>query len=281
MHALAGITAETGYVTRDQLSALDVDGEVRRVIDQSRGIWNPRDLSATLAVVSSPSGPYDDQPLGDGSLRYDYRAGSTAGDNTKLRAAYELQLPIILLRGIGTSVYVPIFPVYVVADDLDNRHFLLALDESVRFIGDSRQATEPQRRYAERLVKYRLHQSEFRGRVLRAYKTRCAVCSLGHGRLLDAAHIVSDSEDGGEPVVVNGLSMCKIHHAAYDSNLLGVSPDYVVHVNNALLAERDGPMLRHGLQEMNRRPLTLPARRVEWPDRERLEQRFQTFGTAS
>ncbi len=277
MHALTGITAETGFVTRQQLSALKVDGEVRRVIDQSRGIWNPRDLSATLAVVSSPSGPYDDQAVGGAHFRYDYRAGSIGGDNTKLRAAYELELPIILLRKIDNGIYVPIFPVHVVGDDVERRQFLLALDESIRFINDPARMTEGQRRYAERVVKQRLHQPEFRGRVLRAYKTRCAVCSLGHGRLLDAAHIIGDAEHGGDPVVVNGLSMCKIHHAAYDSELLGVSPDYIVHINEDLLAERDGPMLRHGLQEMNRRPLALPVRKVEWPDRQRLAERFRSF----
>lgn len=280
MHALAEEAAEHGVVTRQQLSALDVDGTPTRVIDQSRGIWNPRHLEATLAVVSSPSGPYNDEAVGDSLFRYDYRAGSVHGDNTKLRRAYELGLPIILLRKIDDGVYVPVFPVYVVDDDLSSRQFLLALDESLRFLRDPRHLSAQERRYAERIVRQRLHQPEFRGRVLRAYETRCAVCALRHGRLLDAAHIVGDGEDGGDPVVVNGLSLCKIHHAAYDSNLLGIAPDYVVHVNRELLEEQDGPMLKHGLQEMNERPLTVPSRRTHRPDRDRLAQRFEAFRAA-
>ena len=280
MRALAEQTAEHGFVTRAQLSALDVDGEPRRVIDQSRGIWNPRDMEATLAVVSSPSGPYKDSFVGGGLLQYDYRAGSIRGDNTKLRRAYELGLPIILLRKIDTGTYVPVFPTYVVGDDQANRQFMLALDESLRFLRDPLNPTEAERSYAERVVRQRLHQPEFRGRVLRAYDTRCAVCTLKHGRLLDAAHIVSDSDDGGDPVVVNGLSMCKIHHAAYDSNLLGISPDYVVHINRDLLEEHDGPMLRHGLQEMNQRPLTVPKRQTDRPDRSRLSRRYEEFRAA-
>ncbi|WP_421732959.1 HNH endonuclease [Cellulomonas sp.] len=59
--------------------------------------------------------------------------------------------------------------------------------------------------------------------MLLAYETRCAICQLGHGSLLDAAHIVPDGEELGLPTTSNGLSLCKIHHAAYDQNMLGVA----------------------------------------------------------
>ncbi len=114
--------------------------------------------------------------------------------------------------------------------------------------------------------------------MLRAYETLCAVCTLRHGRLLDAAHIIGDRAEGGEPVVPNGLSMCKIHHAAFDTNLLGISPDYRVQIDGDLLAETDGPMLLHGLQEMHGRLLTLPSRHRDQPDLARLEQRWAAFG---
>jgi putative restriction endonuclease len=51
-------------------------------------------------VISNPEGPYADAHVGESLFAYDYRAGSTDGDNRKLRRAYELQLPIILLRNI-------------------------------------------------------------------------------------------------------------------------------------------------------------------------------------
>jgi putative restriction endonuclease len=60
--------------------------------------------------------------------------------------------------------------------------------------------------------------------------------------ILDAAHILGDIE-GGEPAVTNGLSLCAIHHRAFDQNLVGVSPDYVVHVSRRLREDEDGPML--------------------------------------
>jgi putative restriction endonuclease len=283
MHALAGATARSGgTLTHRELDAFDVGGgEVRRLRDTSRGIWNPKDLAGTLTVVSSPDGPYDDSALEGGFLRYDYRAGSDGGDNAKLRAACELGLPIILLNKIDSGVYVPTFPVYVVRDDRERRQFVIALDESLRFLPDPAHLTPVQRRYAERVARQRLHQPVFRGRVIRAYNRRCAVCLLKHADLLDAAHITGDREDGGDPVVTNGLSLCKIHHAAYDRQLLGISPDFVVAINHELMEEVDGPMLRHGLQEMNGRRLELPRRRSDWPDRDRLAARFDTFSAAS
>jgi putative restriction endonuclease len=278
---LAEIVAEQGVVTRTELESLNVGGDTRRVIDRNRGIWNPRDLLATLSVISNPEGPYADAHVGESLFAYDYRAGSTDGDNRKLRRAFELQLPIILLRTIRAGVFVPVFPVYVVADDLANRQFILALDESLRLVGDPLHLNDIERRYAERAVKQRLHQPEFRGRVMLAYDQKCTVCALKHGKLLDAAHIIGDDKPHGIPIVENGLSMCKIHHAAYDANLLGISPDYSVRINGALMSEIDGPMLLHGLQEMDGRQVALPTRRTDHPSKDRLAERFEEFLTAS
>lgn len=267
-----------GFITRADLSYVRLPGGLeRRAIDTARGIWNPRDMDATLSVVSSPDGPYaGDREVAGGFFHYSYREGSINGDNAKLRKAYELGLPIILLRKIRDGVYVPHAPVYVVDDLVGQREFLLALDESVRFLSSSG-PDSPERRYAERLAKVRLHQAEFRGRVIAAYETRCAICRLRHGELLDAAHITADADERGLPVVTNGLSLCKIHHGAFDSHLIGISGDYSVHVDQKLLEETDGPMLLHGLQEMNGIKLTLPARRSERPDPSRLDLRFQKF----
>lgn len=283
MRRLAEVAERNGgYVRRDELSALDLgDGRVRRLVDQSRGIWNPRDLSATLSIVSSPNGPYADQEVAGGLLRYDYRSGSDNGDNAKLRTAAENGSPLILLRKLEPGFFVPIFPVYVVADDRSSRQFVIALDEGLRFLSDPLHLTDDQRRYADRIVRQRLHQPEFRGRVIRAYSTRCAICSLRHGQLLDAAHIVEDSHELGLPVVSNGLSLCKIHHAAFDQQLLGIDPQFTVHINRELLEEVDGPMLKHGLQEMHQRRLELPGTRGNWPDRERLAHRWDAFLAAS
>lgn len=269
--------AAGGVVTRAELEAFRYAGQPLKLIDQSRGIRNPRELAATLSILSQPKGPYDDDlDPADGLLRYAYRdQAPDAGDNRKLRAAARLGLPVILLQGIAPGVFVPRCPVYVVDDDPVGRFVKLAVDESLRFLTPGPQR-EDQRRYAERLVNLRLHQPVFRARVIRAYDTACAVCRLRHADLLDAAHILGDA-DSGQPVVTNGLAMCKIHHAAYDRGILGVRPDYRVQLRQDVLREVDGPMLRYGLQEMHDRPLHVPSRVRDQPDREALAARWETF----
>lgn len=265
-----------GFIMRADLVFQLPDGETIALVDRTRGIRNPSSMDATITVMSSVNGPYADREVAGGLFHYAYRKGSTNGDNAKLRRAFELGLPIVLLRKTRDSEFVPFAPVYVVEDLVEQREFLLALDESVRFLGQGDLGT-PERRYAERVVKQRLHQAEFRGRVIAAYETRCAICRLRHGELLDAAHIIADRDEGGSPAVSNGLALCKIHHAAFDMNMLGISPDYVVRIDQRLLEEVDGPMLQHGLQEMHGSSLTVPQRRQDRPDKSRLEQRFAEF----
>ena len=83
--------------------------------------------------------------------------------------------------------------------------------------------------------------------------------------------------DGGKPVVPNGPSLCKIHHAAYDRGMLDVRPDYVVQVRPGVLLEQDGPMLKYGIQAVHDVRLALPARPTHRPDRDLLAQRFAAF----
>lgn len=268
-----------GFLHRDELLAFRIDGGKLPVIDFSRGIRNPKNFSSTLSIVSVANGPYDDAESDDGLLHYAYRAGDPwTGDNRKLRHAMDTGMPMILFRKEVPNIYTPIAPVYVVDDEPENRQFLIALDEAFRFIPDPGNLTAPQRAYALRLAKQRLHQPAFRTRVLVAYETQCAVCNLKHGALLDAAHIVPDSDERGLPTVNNGLALCKIHHAAYDHNMLAVTPDYEVRIALDLLEEIDGPMLKHGLQEMHGRQITVPRRRGDRPHPELLASRFERFG---
>ena len=100
--------------------------------------------------------------------------------------------------------------------------------------------------------------------------------SLKEVKLLDAAHIVGDLAEQGEPVVNNGLNLCTIHHRAFDRDLVGISPDFKVQVAPRLLEDDDGPMLdllkgSHGVT------IELPARRLARPDPERLAIRFEQF----
>jgi len=138
---------------------------------------------------------------------------------------------------------------------------------------------DPVRRYAEAIRRERLHQRLFRSRVLVAYQKQCALCRLRLPRLIDAAHIKSDSL-GGEPVVKNGMAMCAIHHRAFDADVLTVRPDYRIEISTRVLKEHDGPTLQYALQGLHEHKITLPRHRVEHPDRELLDERLERFRAA-
>ena len=138
-----------------------------------------------------------------------------------------------------------------------------------------------ERRYALRAVKQRLHQASFREAVITAYSGRCALSGLPEPLLLDAAHIVHDKDERlGQPVVPNGIPLSKIHHAAFDAHLIGIDPDYRLHVSERLLTQKDGPMLE-ALKRLNGGTIFLPNRDSDRPDRDRLAQRFERFKAAA
>jgi putative restriction endonuclease len=252
-------------------------------LNYQKGIYRARIQRgpAALSIQTSSKSPYDDAPIADG-FTYAYRAGDVnQPDNRALRAAHELQVPIVYFVGTRPGWYKPIYPCFIRDDDPVLRMVLVTPGALIGPVDEPEPASfeDPiERGYAVRETRVRLHQARFRGRVVAAYSNQCAICTLKEGRLLDAAHIVGDLEITGEPVVRNGLSLCSIHHRAFDRNLLGVAPDYMVHISRRLLEDEDGPMLEllKGFHEV---PLHVPQRMRERPDPERLEARFERFRT--
>lgn len=263
------------------------------------GIFRPRQMRgpAALCVVTAPPkenrpAPYEDEfdeDAGRFTYRFrDPRSPSTEAlaaaerDNATLLAAFELAVPLIYFRGIAPGQYSAVAPVVVTAVDRARR---LVEFEAALPMMDTTDAgivsSDDARRYATREALFRLHQHRFRGAVLRAYRTRCAVCSLREAVLLQAAHIIDDRDPAGHATVVNGVALCAIHHLAYDRNLMGIDPDGVVHIARRLLDEVDGPMLANGIQHFHGAAILQPGRRDERPDPERLAIRFERFNSAA
>jgi putative restriction endonuclease len=276
-------------VTRDQLANdFILQGQRIPLIDRGRGIRKPRGWDAALSIsTSAPSGgrprPYEDAEGADGLHRYKLRRDQRGSrENESLRVAMQRGLPLIWLYGLTPSNFQAIFPVFLVAEEPQFDQFVLALTPDQLSVVPGSPVETTLRRYLISETRRRLHQPVFASRVMLAYETSCAVCALGHRELLDAAHIIPDAATGGEPVVQNGIALCKIHHAAYDQQILGIRPDFVVEIQARLLAEIDGPMLRHGLQDHHGKPLMrLPKRRTDRPDVGRLSERYDQFRTAS
>jgi putative restriction endonuclease len=250
-----------------------------------QGIFKPALCELPLSITTSPKGPYADSWTPDNRLRYAYRGTDPAHpDNRGLRLAMQQQLPLVYFFGIAPGQYLVSLPVYVVGDHPERLSFDVQVDdvaqltrpaEPVDTVSEDRAAIR--REYVTSVVRRRLHQQAFRARVIEAYRTRCAFCRLRHQELLDAAHITADTAATGEPVVSNGLSLCKLHHAAFDRHFLTVRPDYLIEVRRSILEEEDGPMLLHGLKGMHGSQIYVPREASLQPDRDRLEQRFAAF----
>ena len=278
---------EAPFVRYDELAAFQIDGQRIALMDRQRGIRKPALLNAALSMRTTftPPGqtpPYADTEGPDGLLRYKYRGDDPMHpENVALRTAMQDQRPLIWFVAVSQGVYEAVYPVWLVAEEPDKLQFTVAVDQGQRLIAPGQPLDAEQKRYVERLTKLRLHQPVFRARVLQAYATACAMCDLRHPALLDAAHILPDSHPRGLPVVTNGLALCKIHHAAYDQNILGVRPDLAVEVRRDILTEIDGPMLRHGLQAMAGLRITVPRAAAARPDGQALEERYDQFLSAS
>jgi putative restriction endonuclease len=253
-----------------------------------QGIFKPAVLRVPLSITTVPhvegrERPYEDE-FGYSHLIYRYR-GTDPGhpDNVGLRRAMERRVPLVYLHGLVPGRYLAVWPVFVVGDNPRELSFSIAIDEPSVLTGSGVTVVsedEGRRSYALRMMRTRLHQAAFRLRVLGAYRAACAVCRLRHDELLDAAHILPDGHPRGAPVVPNGLALCKLHHAAFDANILGIRPDLAVEVRDDVLAETDGPMLLHGLQGIHGSRIWTPSQPRLRPAPPNLEERYEMYRAA-
>jgi len=252
-----------------------------------QGIFKPRILPEyPLSITTTTSGHYDDGFTPEGLLLYKYRGTDPYHrENVGLRSAMFHKIPLIYFHSVVPGKYLAVWPVYIVGDEPKSLTFTVAVDDykTVNRYIDSQDSTpgiseadsDIRRLYITTSVKQRLHQRGFRERVLHAYREQCAFCRLKHLELLDAAHIIPDGEPDGDPIVNNGVALCKLHHAAFDRFMIGIRPDYVIEVRDDILKEKDGPMLLHGLQGMHLKKIMLPRSSSSWPNPNLLERRYE------
>ncbi|MEX2376392.1 MAG: HNH endonuclease [Dehalococcoidia bacterium] len=270
------------------LKGFELDGKRIPLMSGAKGIFKPKVLEhMPLSLMTSPNSPYDDRFGMDDLLRYRYRGKDPKHrDNVGLIIAMEKRLPLVYFHGIIPGRYMATWPVYVVAANPEELSFSVAVDDAARLALGAQPAGEDRireanddarRRYITTVVRARLHQRAFRERVLEAYKRQCAFCRFKHVELLDAAHIAPDKDPEGDPVVNNGLSLCRIHHAAFDRYFLGVTPDYEIKVRPDLMDEVDGPTLVHSIQALDGKRIVLPRRKQHYPMQDLLALRYERF----
>jgi putative restriction endonuclease len=282
---VAALQLKFGVLSRARISeGFEFRGERIFLAGKARGIFKPRQMQVGALSIKTTvpregrERRYDDQINNEAQPYFLYRyqgSDPDATDNRNLRDSMRLSLPIIYFYGVDEAHYDPLICV-VSGEDPTRKSFQVApYSNQERPAGA---ALLIERRYTMAEVRRRLHQRKFSRAVLQAYEERCAICRLRH--LLDAAHIVADVDKLGEARVPNGLALCKLHHAAFDAHLLGISPDLNVHVSRELLEEKDGPMLEHGLRAFDGARLVLPRDRDDHPDCALIALRWDSFRAA-
>lgn len=282
--------------TRDPLTSADLragflfEGERYPLINPQRGIFKPKQMRHLLSIRTVFPRPgarvwYDDQrrvhqQLFESQDFVDYAFmgdNPDAADNRWLREACEQRIPIIYCIGVAPGLFAAVVPAYIGAWDRSTLKASVGFGDPGRLDETRFPDTVPARRYALRAVQQRLHQSTFRQAVIHAYDGRCALSGLPEPLLLDAAHIVADKNEAmGQPVVPNGIPLSKLHHAAFDAHLIGIDPDFRLHISERLLVQRDGPMLE-AIKRLDGMPIRLPTRARDLPDRDRLAMRYRDY----
>ncbi len=291
--AVSRLTKLNGILTAKQISGgFQFQGTRIPFVNPQRGIFKPRQMHHLLSIRTVINAPgrriwYDDQRevhnqiyKGEETVDYAFMGDDpNAADNRWLRDAMDLQIPIIYFLGTAPGLYQAIVPTFIVGFDARSLKAKLVFSEIETAIAPPQSPAE--RRYALRTVKQRLHQASFREMVISAYNGRCAISGLPEPLLLDAAHIIDDGDELlGHPTVKNGLLLSKIHHAAFDNHMIGIDPDYRIHISERLLALKDGPTL-DALRKFDGALLREPVRSIDLPDRERLARRFERFKAAA
>ena len=256
-----------------------------RFASKAIGIFKPRDTEAVLSIRTSiPRGTraprYVDQvqeDTGDGLLAYDMEGKDPHNPRSKLLLeAFRAKTPLIYLQGIDPALYVAHFPVYV--EDWDSGTGSTRIAFGLPFVDQAEMAvpSRDQQRYTRTLSKARVHQAQFREDVLGAYSKQCALTGIGSPELIVAAHIIPHAE-GGKPVVQNGLCLSHLHHAAYDAHLIGIDPDFRIHVAQRLHMNESNAFVKGSFDDLSGRRIALPQNQIHYPRPEALEERFLQF----
>jgi len=267
---------------------MEVSGEHIFLGSTPKGIHRPTQMRRGVLSIKTTKPKegrlprYDDELGDDGYFSYAFQGSNpNSHDNTALRETFEDQAPFIYFYAIRPALYQILQPCYMNDWDPVAMRCSVAVGEvlGTKLVAN-RVAEAAERRYTTIEAKVRLHQAEFREIVLAAYGGRCAISKLPIPRLLDAAHIIPDRDERGRPEISNGLCLSKIHHTAFDCNLVGIDPDGVVHVSERLLDQTDGPTLE-GLKASHGGRILAPRHADDRPRREYLAERFEAFKKAS
>ena len=75
----------------------------------------------------------------------------------------------------------------------------------------------------------------------------------------------------------NGLCLSHLHHAAYDAHLIGIDPDFRVHIARRLRFLASNAFVKGNFDDLVDRKIALPQKLIDFPRTEALDSRFAQF----
>lgn len=296
------LVAKKGFLTKKQLrqklSSSVCGGKRFSLIHPQWAGYKPKQMSHLLSLLSTRRGsviydiPIPEPPTqGDvDSTDYLLIKGQSPDyfRNRYLRDAGAHGVPILFFLEIDRQCFVPTRAIIKSWKPKERRVELVfsSLDSSVENLDDAtndlNHRYDSNHRFIVAKRKQRLHQYQFRRDLIKAYGGRCAISGLSVPELLEAAHIIPDYHVDSQPIVSNGLLLSKIHHAAFDANLIGITGAYHVKVSKRLLQQDSGSsdLLTLWKKINNKRIRFLPRREKDWPNEKFLKKRYKEFQAA-
>ena len=130
------------------------------------------------------------------------------------------------------------------------------------------------RRYAVISTKKALRDANFKDRVLTAYSHTCAMCGV-QLRLLDAAHILPAAHPDSTDETSNGITLCSLHHRAFDRALVTFDTGYRIHRNRSMESDLVASGHDGGLADFNAKlfpMINVPPNRADRPSSPSIEK---------
>jgi len=258
--------------------------------NKARGIFKPKQMTRGVLSIKTTIpregrvNIYSDEEGENGYFRYSLQQGDLRGGGNKhLWEALEDKTPFVYFYPVAPAIYKALWPCFVTNINSEGMYCEVVVGNQPRVTVVEEAPvtyeipTPIERQYRVAESRMRIHQASFREQVLTAYDNKCAITSLPVSTLLEAAHIIPDRNPKGDAIVTNGIALSRIHHRAYDANLLGIDPDYYIHISEQLLNINDGPLLEEGLKSYQGKKIKLPKNVNQVPDKNRLEERFSVF----
>jgi len=266
-----------------------VDSESILFENQVQGIFKPKQMKEGVLSIKTTMprdgqiNIYNDQLKEDGFYHYSLQTGDPrAGSNKYLWQSKELCQPFIYFHAVAPAVYKALWPCFIKDIFPEQGYSVVSVgkaNQSKRSDGEFEYtiAGDIESRYLVRESNVRLHQASFRHNVLQAYQNKCAITSLPIPKLIEAAHIIPDKEIGPKQTVSNGIALNRLHHRAYDSQLLGIDPDYKIHLGREFELIEGSDVISNYFSMYEGAKIYVPKNNQLKPDKDYLARRFESF----